>query len=58
MAEAARVAGVSRQAIEDAINRGTLAHVTIKVPATRVRRCDVVAYARRTAGQLGRPKAT
>ena len=56
MSEAARVAGVSKQAIEDAIKRATLPHVVVKIPAKRVFRSDVVEYANRTHGRPGRPR--
>jgi len=53
--EAAELAGVSRQAIEQAIARGILPAETVQVDATRLRRADVLRYARRTGGKVGRP---
>lgn len=56
ISEAARVVGVSKQAIEDAIRRDALPHVVVKIPAKRIFRRDVVAYAKRTKGRPGRPR--
>ena len=56
MAEAARVAGISRQAIESAVKSGAITHTTISIPAKRIRLADVLAYRERTGGTPGRPR--
>ena len=55
-AEAARIAGISRQALESAILSGTLEAVEIQVKAYRLRRADVLAHVARTEGTVGRPR--
>jgi excisionase family DNA binding protein len=55
MSEAAREAGVTKQAIRDAVNRGALPYVTIQVPAMRIDRDALRAYIAITGGNPGRP---
>lgn len=51
--EAARIVGVSRQAINDALNRGDLRSLIVQVPSRRILRSDVMAYKKRV--MLKRP---
>jgi hypothetical protein len=44
MAEAARRLGITRQAIQDLVNRGELEPVVVLLPARRLRLADVLAH--------------
>ncbi len=55
IAEAARVAGISRMALIQAMNRGTLPFETVKVKQRRLKREDVLAHVRRTKRRPCRP---
>ena len=57
ISEAARLVGLSKQAVEGAVTRGDLPHVVEMVPARRIRRAEIVAYADRTQGKVGRPRS-
>lgn len=56
ISEVAKMVGVSRQAIDEAVDRGTLPHITRRVTVRRVLRADAEAYAKRTGGTGGRPR--
>lgn len=55
-AEAARIAGISRQALESAVLTGSLKPIEITLKAYRLRRSDVLAHVQRTKGTVGRPR--
>ena len=56
ISEAARLVGLSRQAVEIACTRGTIPVKFVKVPVARVRRADILAHAKRTGRKRGRPR--
>jgi excisionase family DNA binding protein len=56
--EAARLVGLSRESIREAVARGTLPSVAIPMPAVRIRRADILAHRKRTRGRSGRPQGS
>ena len=57
-AEAATQLGISRNAVQNAIRRGTLAHVAINPRLNMVTVAGIEAYRRAHLGQVGRPPRT
>lgn len=53
--EAARLVGLHRQSIREAIARGRLPSVDVDIPQVRIRRADILAYKEHTRGAPGRP---
>ncbi len=56
ISEAAKIVGVSRQAIFAAVDRGVLPYVERTIHVRRVRLEDVRAYIASTGGTVGRPR--
>lgn len=56
ISEAARLVGLSKQTVSEAVTRGDLLYKTLMVPVRRIRRADILAYFERTQGRVGRPK--
>ncbi len=52
LSTAARLLGITRQAVQDAIDRGALEAVIVKVPTRFLKRGDVVKYGCRTKRRI------